>query len=141
MNEDTKNNMINFENGSVNLSELTAILDTLPFDISFVDKNDIARYFNKRKHIFKKHKNSLNKDVIKCHPPRTIENVKRILSDFRNGIAKKAAFWHYKDDRFVYAEYTALYDQNGEYLGVLEVVQDLTDKKALEGEQFELKYI
>jgi DUF438 domain-containing protein len=82
----------------------------------------------------------LGRDARMCHPPHSVDVVERILSDFRGGREPRAAFWITVRGRFVHVEYHALRDPQGTYLGCLEVAQDLTEKRALTGEQRLLSY-
>lgn len=127
---------INFETGSFTLEELETLLNTLPFDITFVDKDDIVRYFNQSKdRIFLRTKAVLGRKVQQCHPQKSIHIVERILSDFKNKKRDVAEFWISHKGRLVHIRYFALRNRNGEYLGCIEVTQDITEIKKIEGEK------
>ncbi len=127
--------------GSFSVKELLAIFNTLPVDITFVDKDDKVRYFSQGKHrIFDRNRSILGRDVKMCHPPASVHVVERIVQDFKRGKESRAPFWIQLKGRFIHIEYFALRDEKGEYLGILEVSQDLTEKRALEGEQRLLSY-
>jgi len=133
---DNKNNEqtsdLNFPTGKLNHDEINAILNILPVDISFVDKDNNVKFFNKKDdYIFKRNKNALDKPVQRCHPKSLVPAVEKIIDDFRSGKESKISFITEKDNRFIYAEYYALKDDNNNYLGTLEVVEDLTDKRKL----------
>jgi len=133
--------LIQLPSGSFTKAELQAILNMLPVDITFVDKNEKVKYFSQGKErIFHRSRAILNRDVKLCHPPASVHIVEQIQEDFRSGKEDHAPFWIQMKGKFVYIEYYALRDENGEFLGTLEVSQDLTDKKALEGEQRILSY-
>jgi DUF438 domain-containing protein len=133
--------IIQLPSGSFTKSELQAILNTLPVDMTFVDKNERVKYFSQgRERIFHRSRAILNRDVKLCHPPSSVHVVEQILEDFKTGKQDHAPFWIQMKNKFIYIEYYALRDENGEYLGTLEVSQDLTQKRALEGEQRILSY-
>ncbi len=132
---------IQLPSGSFTVGELTAILNTLPVDITFVDTDDTVRYFSQGKHrIFDRNRAILGRKVQLCHPPHSVNIVERILKDFRSGAEDSAAFWIRMNNRFIHIEYFALRDVDGGYFGTLEVSQDLTEKRRLEGEQRLLNY-
>ncbi|MDW8113332.1 MAG: DUF438 domain-containing protein [candidate division WOR-3 bacterium] len=127
---------INFETGSFSLEELEALLNTLPFDITFVDKDDIVRYFNQSKErIFLRTKAVLGRKVQQCHPQKSIHIVERILSDFKSKKRDIAEFWISYQGKLVHIRYFAVRDKKGEYLGCMEVTQDITEIKKIEGEK------
>ena len=126
-----------------NLSQgqLAAILETLPVDISFVDDKDTVRFWNKHEtRVFKRPNSALGKTVQNCHPPRSVDNVNRVLSDLKNGKRDFAEFWIDLKERKIYIRYFAVRDKDGKYLGTLEVGQDITDIKQIEGEKRLLEY-
>jgi len=132
---------IQLPSGSFTADELQAILNTIPFDLTFVDKNDRVRYFTQgQERIFSRNRAILGRLVQHCHPPASVHIVEQILSDFKSGKQAQCAFWINMKDRFIHIEYFALHDDKGEYLGVLEVSQDLTEKRKLTGEQRLLNY-
>ena len=121
---------------------MLAILNTIPFDVTFVDKDDTVRYFSQgRERIFERNRAIIGRKVQFCHPPKSVHIVEQILVDFKAGKENHAQFWLTLNERFLCIEYYALHDEQGEYLGVLEVSQDLTDKRALQGEQRLLNYV
>jgi len=122
--------------GGFTVKELEAILGALPLDATFVDAEDRVRYFTAgRDRVFARSRAILGRKVQYCHPPSSVDTVDRILEGFRAGSHDRAAFWIEKRGRFVHIEYVALRDASGVYLGCLEVTQDLTEKRALTGEQ------
>lgn len=132
---------IQLPSGSFDAQELMAILNTIPFDMTFVDRNDRVRYFTQgRERIFARSRAILGRDVRQCHPPSSVHIVEKILDDFKSGKEDHAAFWITLGGKFIHIEYFALRSQEGEYLGTLEVSQDLTEKRKLEGEQRLLQY-
>jgi hypothetical protein len=116
-------------------------LNTIPFDMTFVDKDDNVRFFTQGKErIFSRSRAILGRKVQYCHPPSSVHIVEKILDDFRSGKRDLARFWITLRGKFIVIEYYALRGEHGEYLGTLEVSQDLTEKRALEGERRLLKY-
>lgn len=135
-------NAIRLSSGSFETKELETLLISLPIDITFVDKNDKVKFFSHSpKRVFERNRSILGRDVRLCHPPGSVHIVEQILEDFRNGKENKAAFWISSfRGRFVYIEYTALRGKDNEYLGVVEVTQDITDLRNLQGDQRLLSY-
>jgi hypothetical protein len=128
--------VLRFETGSLSKEELEALLDTLPVDITFVDKDDTVKYFNKaEKRVFVRTKAVIGRKVQLCHPQKSIHIVNRILESFKKGEKNVADFWITMNNRLVHIRYFAVRDQNGKYLGTLEVTQDITDIKKIEGEK------
>lgn len=135
-------NAILLSSGSFDIKELEALFITLPIDITYVDKNDRVKFFSHSpKRVFERNRSIIGRDVRMCHPPQSVHIVEQIIGDFKSGKENKAAFWisNFKG-RFVYIEYTALRAADGEYLGVIEVTQDLTELRKLEGDQRLLSY-
>ncbi len=127
---------IQLPSGSFTAGEIMAILNTAPFDMTFVDKNDKVKYFTQgRERIFPRSRSIINRDVRLCHPPGSVHVVEKIIDDFRSGKASHAPFWIQMRGRFIHIEYFALRDEKEEYLGTLEVSQGLKDLRRLEGEQ------
>jgi DUF438 domain-containing protein len=141
---DTSNihgNSIQLPSGSFTAAEIMAILNSLPVDMTFVDKNDKVKYFSQGKHrIFTRSRSIINRDVRLCHPPASVHIVEKIIDDFKTGKASHAPFWIQMQGKFIYIEYYALRDENGDYLGTLEVSQDLSEYRKLEGEQRIVSY-
>ncbi len=132
---------IQLPSGSLTPAELQAILNNLPFDLTFVDRDDRVRYFTQgRERIFVRTRAVLGRKVQLCHPPDSVHVVEQILSDFKAGRQSRAPFWINLKGRFIHIEYFALRDPDGRYLGTLEVSQDLTEKRSLQGEQRLLQY-
>lgn len=139
--ETEKNGKIQLPTGNFTPAELEAVFNTLPVDITFVDAEDNVRYFNQSpERIFDRNRAIIGRKVQMCHPPSSVHVVEQILGDFKSGKQDSAAFWINIKGQFIHIEYFALKDQNGTYLGTLEVSQNLTEKRALEGEQRILSY-
>ena len=132
---------VQLPSGSFTAEELLAIMNTLPVDITFVGKDDRVKYFSQSSdRIFQRNRAILNRDVRHCHPPASAHIVDKIIEDFKSGAQDRAPFWISLGGGFIHIEYFALRDENGEYLGTLEVSQDLTGYRELEGEQRILSY-
>ncbi len=133
--EASGNTMV-FETGSISKIELESVLNTLPVDITFVDKDDKVRYFSQSKdRIFPRTKTVIGRSVQKCHPPKSVHVVNQILNDFRKGSRDSAEFWIQLKERLIYIRYYAVRGKNRNYLGCLEITQDITDIKKIEGEK------
>lgn len=134
-------NQMKLPTGLLSASQLEAILNSLPVDITFVDKDDKVAYFSQSpERIFDRNRAILQRDVRQCHPPHSVHIVEQILADFKTGKATRAPFWIQMGPKFVYIEYIALRDEAGNYMGTLEVSQELSGKRALTGEQRLLQY-
>jgi len=133
--------VVNLPSGKFAPEELLSILNTLPFDLTFVDKNDKVKYFSQgRERIFDRNRAILGRDVRMCHPPSSVHIVDQIIGDFKAGVADSAPFWIQMGGKFIHIEYFALRDEAGAYLGTLEVSQDLTSHRKLAGDQRLLSY-
>ncbi|MGQ9596769.1 MAG: DUF438 domain-containing protein [Thermoproteota archaeon] len=127
---------LRFETGTLSKDEAEAILNTIPIDITFVDKDDIVKYFNKgESRIFMRTKAVIGRKVQLCHPQKSIHVVNRIIEAFKTGNRDVADFWIKKDSRLIYIRYFAVRNKGGKYLGILEVTQDITGIKEIEGEK------
>jgi DUF438 domain-containing protein len=132
---------ISLPSGQFTSEELLAILNTLPVDITFVDRNDKVKYFSQgQERIFDRNRAILGRDVRMCHPPSSVHIVDQIVGDFRSGKADSAPFWIQMGGKFIHIEYFALRNEKGEYLGTLEMSQDLTEKRKISGDQRLLSY-
>lgn len=132
---------IQLPSGGFSAEELLAILNTLPLDITFVDKDDKVKYFSQgAERIFQRNRAILNRDVRLCHPPASAHIVDKIIDDFKSGRQNSAPFWINLGGRMIHIEYFALRSERGAYLGTLEVSHNITPYRELEGEQRILSY-
>jgi len=116
--------------------QLEAILEALPVDITFIDSDDAVRCYNRGgKRIFVRTPAVIGRKVQNCHPPKSLPAVNQILSEFRSGKRDAAEFWIQMKGRMIFIRYFPVRDPGGKYLGCLEVSQDVTDVKKLEGEK------
>ncbi|MBN2224919.1 MAG: DUF438 domain-containing protein [Deltaproteobacteria bacterium] len=130
----TADGSVTFETGTLSIAELHALLDSLPIDVTFVDKDDTVRYFNQAAdRIFPRAKAIIGRTVGNCHPAKSIDKVQAILDGFRDGTLPKAEFWIPMDEKLIYIRYLPVRDSAGAYLGCLEVTQDITPIKKIEG--------
>ncbi|MBI9104469.1 MAG: DUF438 domain-containing protein [Spirochaetales bacterium] len=121
--------------GKLMPDQIDLMLKNLPFDITFVDENDKVRYYSQGKErIFPRSPGIIGRDVQNCHPPKSVHVVQKIVEDFKAKKRDEAEFWLQMGGKFIHIRYFPLFD-NGEYRGVIEVSQDLTPLRALEGER------
>ena len=120
-----KDGEVSMPGGHLTIEQLIALLDTIPVEITFVDNDNINRYFNDGPKVFKRPIMALNRDVFSCHPPKIEPMVRQILDDFRNGIRDFVDVWMEKGGRTMLVKYMAVRDKSGKYLGTLELVQDM----------------
>jgi DUF438 domain-containing protein len=127
--------------GNLSLEQLTAIFSTLPVDITFVDAEDRVAFFSEGPdRVFSRSRAIIGRKVQHCHPPRSVSVVDRILEDFRSGRQSIAEFWINFRERFVHIQYFAVRNAGGDYIGTLEVTQDATKLRQLQGERRLLEY-
>lgn len=131
-----KEGLLSFETGSFSKEAAEAIFNTLPVEITFIDENDTVRYFSDVKDkVFLRTKAVLGTKVQNCHPQKSVHLVNQILEEFKSGKRDKAEFWINMNDKLIYIRYFAVRNKKGEYLGCMEVTQDVTEIKKLEGER------
>ncbi|MBQ6735683.1 MAG: DUF438 domain-containing protein [Lachnospiraceae bacterium] len=111
--------------GHMKLNELTAMLNTIPLELSFVDAENINRYFNEGPKVFKRPGMAIDREVFSCHPPKIEPMVRGIIDDFRAGKRDCVPVWMEKMGKTFLVTYYAVRDKNGTYLGTLEAVQDM----------------
>ncbi len=127
---------IQFDAGSLVPEEINAILNTLPLDMTFVDKNDKVKYFTQGKErIFDRPLTVIGREVSMCHPPSSVHVVEQIVEDLRSGKKDNEDFWIKMGPMFVYIRYFAVRNNAGEFLGTLEITQNIKPIIELEGEK------
>ncbi|HHY74304.1 MAG TPA: DUF438 domain-containing protein [Bacillus bacterium] len=127
---------IKMETGMLSLKQLELLLNHLPVDITFIDQDDVVRYFSQGKErIFVRTKAVIGRTVQNCHPPRSMHVVEELLADFKSGKKDSEDFWIKFRDKYVYIRYFAVRDENGDYVGTLEFTQNIDPIQAIEGEK------
>ncbi len=111
--------------GHMTIEQLTAMLNTIPIEISFVDADNINRYFNEGPKVFKRPGMAIDREVFSCHPPKVEQQVRRIIEEFRAGTLDRVPVWMDKNGRTMLVTYMAVRDKDGQYLGTMELVQDM----------------
>ncbi|WP_339320479.1 DUF438 domain-containing protein [Paenibacillus sp. FSL R10-2734] len=127
---------IRFETGLLSLHQLETVLNHLPVDLTFIDENDVVRYFSHGKErIFARTKAVIGRTVQNCHPPQSVHVVEKLLEDFKAGRKDAEDFWINIKDKFIYIRYFAVRDETGKYMGTLEFTQNIAPIRALEGQK------
>lgn len=124
------------DTGALTLEQISQLFAHLPVDVTFVDAEDRVRFFSGgADRIFARTPAVIGRAVQKCHPPHSVQRVQRILDAFRAGQRDEAEFWIQMQGRFIHIRYLAIRNPEGVYQGTLEVVQDVTHIRQLEGER------
>ena len=132
----TESGFIRFDTGVLSAKELNLMLNHMPVDFTFVDKDNVVKYFsNGKERIFARTKAIIGRTVENCHPPKSAHIVEKLVEDLKSGKKDSESFWIQMGDRFVVISYYAVRDENGEFMGTLEFSQDIAPLKALEGEK------
>ncbi|NLC18148.1 MAG: DUF438 domain-containing protein [Clostridiales bacterium] len=127
---------VKFESGILNFKEIEAMLNTLPIDITFVDKDGIVKYFSMGKErIYARTKAVIGRKVQNCHPPASVHVVEKIVEDLKSGKKEHEDFWIKRGDLYVLIRYFAVRDKDGEFVGILEVSQNIAPIQAITGEK------
>jgi len=120
--------------GSFTLEELTCMLNSMPADITFVGKDDKVRYFSEGKErVFPRTRSIIGRDVAHCHPPKSLHVVEKLVGEFKAGTKDEESFWLQRGAQFVLIRYYAVRSEKGEYLGVMEVTEEISALRSLEG--------
>jgi DUF438 domain-containing protein len=128
--------MVKFATGELSLEQLELIFNHLPVDLTFVDENGRVCYFSSPKdRIFPRTVGIIGRNVEDCHPHESVEVVKNIVASFKTGESDDASFWLQMGQKFVLIRYFAVRGDDGAYKGVLEVSQEVSDIRAIEGEK------
>ncbi len=115
--------------GHMTVEQLTALLNTIPLEITFIDGDNINRYFNEGPKVFKRPAMAIDREVFSCHPPKIEPMVRGILDDFKNNRRDRVPIWMEKNGRTMLVTYMAVRDKEGNYLGAMELVQDMEEVK------------
>jgi len=131
-----KDGLINLPSGKLTVEELTCMLNTLPFDITFVDKDDLVAYFTEGKErAFPRTRAIIGRNVSNCHPSKSVHIVEQIVEDFKSGKKDNEDFWIKMGEKYVLIRYFAVRNSDNEYIGVIEVTQDIKPIKEISGEK------
>lgn len=117
--------VIHMPGGHMTIRQLIALLNTIPLEISFIDAEDRNCYFNEGPKVFKRAQMALGRSVFTCHPPKVETMVRRIIGEFREGTLDRVPVWMDKGGRTMLVTYMAVRDESGEYMGTMELVQDM----------------
>lgn len=133
---DKPDQVLDVAHGKLTLEQINLLYRHMPVDISFVDENELVKFYTDTKHrVFPRSKGVIGREVRNCHPPKSVHLVEEIIEKFRSGEQSKAEFWINKPDLFIYIVYVAVRDDQGNFRGVMEMMQDCTHIRQLEGEQ------
>ena len=128
--------LIFLSTGALTQEQINLMLTHLPVDVTLIDEHDRVRYFTQgRERIFDRSPAIIDREVTKCHPPQSVHKVQVILDDFRSGTRNVAEFWIQLGGQFIHIRYFALHNDQGEYKGCIEVSQNVTGIRSLEGEK------
>ena len=119
------NDEIMMKGGHMTLEQLEAMLNTIPLELTFVDVDNVNRYFNEGPKVFKRPGMAIDREVFSCHPPKIEQMVRKIIEDFQNGMRDQVPVWMNKNGRAMLVTYMAVRDRNQQYIGTVEVVQDM----------------
>ncbi|WP_232695500.1 DUF438 domain-containing protein [Brevibacillus daliensis] len=132
----TPDGFVHLETGILSIKQLELIMSHLPVDLTFIDHNDVVRFFSHGKdRIFARTKAVIGRTVQNCHPPQSVHIVNELLEDFKAGRKDVEDFWIPLKDKFVYIRYFAVRNEHGEYMGTLEFTQNISPIRALEGQK------
>lgn len=128
--------VFNVSQGLLTLKQINLIFKHLPVDLSYVDENEIFKFYSDTKHrVFPRSAGAIGRKVQNCHPRESVDTVEKIIDAFKNGEQDKAEFWIDMGEKFVYILYTAVRDEDGNFKGILEMMQDATHIRSLNGSQ------
>ena len=131
-----KSDVLDVKQGKLTLEQINLIFQHMPVDLSFVDENEIVKFYTDTKHrIFPRSAGVIGRDVKNCHPRESVSSVLEIIEAFRSGEQDEVDFWLEMNRKFIYIYYVAVRDENGKFKGVLEMMQDVTRIRGLEGKR------
>ncbi len=129
-------NTSHYDEGYMTVDQVNLLLRTMPLDITYVDENDKVIFYNRgEERVFPRSAGIIGREVKFCHPPKSVGTVLKILEEFRLGNKNEASFWINFKDRLIYIRYFAVRDENKVYRGVIEMSQDISEIKNIEGEK------
>jgi uncharacterized protein len=125
-----------YDEGYMTIEQVNLLFRTLPLDLTYVDENDKVIFYNRgEERVFPRSAGIIGREVKFCHPPKSVDTVLKILEEFKKGTKNEASFWINYKERLIYIRYFAVRDNDKTYRGVIEMSQDITDIKKIEGEQ------
>ncbi|PKB15818.1 DUF438 domain-containing protein [Flavobacterium sp. 5] len=129
-------NTSHYDEGYMTVEQVNLLLRTMPLDLTYVDENDKVIFYNRgEERVFPRSAGIIGREVKFCHPPKSVGTVLKILDEFRKGAQNESSFWINYKDRLIYIRYFAVRDANKNYKGVIEMSQDITDIKKIDGEK------
>lgn len=129
-------NTSHYDEGYMTVEQVNLLLKTMPLDLTFVDENDKVIFYNRgEERVFPRSAGIIGREVKFCHPPKSVGTVLKIIESFKNGTQNEASFWINFKERLIYIRYFAVRDADKNYKGVIELSQDITDIKKIEGEK------
>lgn len=129
-------NTSHYDEGYMTVEQVNLLFKTMPLDLTYVDENDKVIFYNRgEERVFPRSAGIIGREVKFCHPPKSVATVLRILEEFRKGTKNESSFWINYKERLIYIRYFAVRDANKNYKGVIEMSQDITDIKKIEGEK------
>ncbi len=129
-------NEVKLDEGRLTEEQIRLLLKSLPFDITFVDEKDKVCFYSAGKHrIFPRSPAVIGRSVQNCHPPKSVHIVEKIVKSFKEKTKDKAEFWVQQGDLFIHIRYFPVYDEKGDYKGVVEVSQEVSGIRSLKGQK------
>jgi DUF438 domain-containing protein len=129
-------NTSHYDEGYMTVEQVNLMFKIMPLDLTYVDENDKVIFYNRgEERVFPRSAGIIGREVRFCHPPKSVGTVMKILAEFRKGTKNESSFWINYKDRLIYIRYFAVRDANLNYKGVIEMSQDITDIKKIEGEK------
>jgi len=129
-------NTSHFDEGYMTVEQVNLLFRTMPLDLTYVDENDKVIFYNRGdERVFPRSAGIIGREVKFCHPPKSVGTVLKILDEFRKGTKNESSFWINYKERLIYIRYFAVRDAAKNYKGVIEMSQDITDIKKIEGEK------
>ncbi|MFV8343719.1 DUF438 domain-containing protein [Flavobacterium sp. XS2P39] len=129
-------NTSHFDEGYMTVEQVNLLFKTMPLDLTYVDENDKVIFYNRgEERLFPRSSGIIGREVKFCHPPKSVGTVLKILDEFRKGTKSESSFWINYKERLIYIRYFAVRDADKNYKGVIEMSQDITDIKKIEGEK------
>ncbi len=129
-------NTSHYDEGYMTVEQVNLLLRTMPLDLTYVDENDKVIFYNRgEERVFPRSAGIIGREVKFCHPPKSVGTVLKILEEFRKGTQNESSFWINYKERLIYIRYFAVRDADKNYRGVIEMSQDITDIKKIEGEK------